>query len=96
MKIKDFYTDASKWTKNAFGRDEKGISVSLDDVDKAQSCCLYGALHRCYLDQKERLHALSKLMCFLKDRDLESLTHFNDHHDRKFEEVKALVEELDI
>lgn len=97
MKIKEFYTDKSKWVQRLFHH-------------RSGACCLVGAMQKCYpVDPVnpgsvgKRLEVESKLRVGIvartkngKDYLVGSLTHWNDAPERTFEDVKALVEELDV
>lgn len=88
MKIKELFTDSSRWTKGALARD---INGEFTDIDHGYSFCLSRAIYKCYPYD-------SKLIIFkIKPKLKEPLiVNWNDAPERTFEEVKALVEELDI
>ena len=91
MKVKELYTDPSKWTKNAFARTKDGTPCYSSNPD-AFSFCLSGAVGFCYIDNlDEQAEAFTKLK-----RKIFSVWNWNDHPDRTFDEVKQLVNELDI
>lgn len=96
MKLKEFYTDESKWTKYTF-------------YNMYGACCLMGALTKCYptsghIGMDMRLDVERKLQKAIIDRSIangtgkivDSIISWNDASERTFEEVKALVEELDV
>ena len=90
MKIRELYTDKSKWTQGAFARDAAGESTR--DLGKAVSFCLLEAINYCY-SPLERPWIYGRLWnrfgyC--------QILAWNDARGRTFEEVKAFVEELDI
>jgi len=91
MKIQELYSnDPSRWTKGSDARDINGATVDVDDVS-AVCWCLLGASARCYgkgrcIEMHDKI--VDKVGC--------CVSHWNDAPGRTFEEVKALVEELDI
>ncbi len=89
MKIKDLLTDESKWTTRYCARNVKGKSV-LARNPEAVCWCLFGALIKCYdhggfFDQEELIK--TKVHDFIA---------WNDAPERTFEDVRKLIEELDI
>lgn len=96
-KIRDLLTDKSKWTQNLYSRDAAGNSVMPSDYLKRTpvSFCLRGAAYWCY-GEGERYNAIDQRLRDEMARRGFSLTKWNDHPQRTFEEVRALVEELDI
>lgn len=93
MKVKELYTDASKWTQRTYAADANGECVSYH-MDSAVCFCLAGAIHRCYPEDNEEKNTVYKKL----NQRLHGLMYidWNDEPGRTFEEVKALVEELDI
>lgn len=97
MKIRELYSDESRWTKNAFARDASGNEVSSRN-STAVCWCVGGAFNKCYptFDNEsidERVRVREKLEAKLGGCVIVS---WNDDPKRTFAEVKALVEELDI
>lgn len=90
MKIKELFLDKSKWTKGALFRNEKGEAVSM--CSKATKYCLAGVIQQCYTNRIERWDIEKKIEkeigCYV--------VSWNDDPERTFEEVKELVERLDI
>lgn len=85
MKVKDLLKDESKWTKGCHARDASGEAVSPRD---GCSWCLLGAVDYCYYPNSEIV--LKKIR-----REVGGFIGiWNDSH--TFEEVRNLIEELDI
>lgn len=87
MKIKELLSGPEKWTQHTYARDKNGRDCSQWSQE-AVCWCLYGAVDKCYeniieIDNKIREKVIS-------------IVDWNDDPNRTFEEVKALVEELDI
>lgn len=90
MKVKDLLTGPDKWTQGWNARDIDGFSKHHDGV-RAVCWCLHGAIWKCYgpLDGRR--------VCDKVEHRLHvPLTHWNDSPNRTFDEVRRLVEELDI
>lgn len=97
MKLKEFYTDKSKWTQDEF-------------YNGRGAYCLLRALQKCYpvalgdgVEGKEkRLEVEDKIRKAILEKNIkrgrfgDSIIGWNDAPERTFEEVKALVEELDV
>jgi len=89
MKIKELLSDKSKWTQKAYARDIHGDALGHGSSQFAVSWCLVGAMEKCYPDFNVVDDIVSKI-----HRKVGGPAIFNDSH--TFEEVKQLVEELDI
>jgi len=91
MKIQELFSnDRSRWTKEVCARDINGAEVNFYD-DSAVCWCLLGASAKCYgIDFEYDIYnkITAKVGCDVSD--------WNDAPGRTFEEVKDLVEELDI
>lgn len=106
MKIRELYTDESRWTKGELARDSNGFYIPLWKIPKGTfpegvSFCLIGALAKCYQDFENRMDAKNKIREAIGDVDSNksvrpSIINYNDAEERTFEEIKALVERLDI
>ena len=90
MKIRELLSDPSKWTQGCFARDVYGgVASRLEDECR---WCLVGALGRCYDDSEfDRVYDLIKAA--VPERQI---VHWNDDPKRTFEDVRKLVEELNI
>lgn len=91
MKIRELYSDKSKWTQHHSARDKDGTPTRCN-LD-AFSFCLYGALEVCYPELSAYILAENKIKAKLESP---FIAVWNDADNRTFEEVKALVAELDI
>lgn len=92
MKIKELLTDESKWTQNAFGRDAEGLACFSGDPD-AVCWCLLGAMTVCYPNSYIRAEIIRKIHKHLLNN---TVFNFNDAPERTFEDIKKLVNDLDI
>lgn len=90
MKIKELLTDSSKWTKGSLAKTETNCYVSPSHT-QAVCWCLLGAIFRCYKETELEISAK-----IFKTLGINSITDWNDSPERTFDEVKALVLELDI
>ena len=90
MKIRELLSDPSKWTQRCFSRNSKGQPSA--PAEQECSWCLVGALGRCYDDSEfDRVYDLIKAA--VPERQI---VHWNDDPKRTFEDVRKLVEELNI
>lgn len=89
-KIKELFSDSSKWTQGEYAKDAKGNMVWVDSP-KAVCWCLEGAVRHCYPPSKW-CETYAKLHNELGGW----ASVWNDNNKRTFEEVKALVEKLDV
>jgi len=87
MKVKEFLTKEN-WTQGYYAKDAAGIYCEWSSV-LAQKFCLLGASFKCYPGQKKTMEGLLDNACG-------EAAVWNDQPGRTFEEVKALVEKLDI
>lgn len=87
MKIRELLSDETKWCKNDVAQDKDGSAISATS-DDACKWCLVGAIDKCYTDSTEDIWL--KIYKYLNM----SIGKFNDSHN--FEDIKNLVEELDI
>ncbi len=99
MKIKDLYSDSSKWTKAAWARNKKG-ETTYSFSPTAYCFCLSAAIGVCYAPE-ERSQISKKIRSYLIEKNPYCLCvygtiDFNDHSQVKFEDIKKMVEELDI
>ena len=93
MKIKELFTDSSKWTKGSLARDKNGDLTSYYSSD-AVCFCLHGAIYKCYEDFGDKSSIITNKI--RKEIKRYSISGWNDAEERTFEEVKNLVEKLDI
>jgi hypothetical protein len=93
MKIKELFSGPEKWTKHAAAEDRLGTPCSPSSPN-ATAFCLLGAISRCYADDEDEERAvMRKLVLEIGNGPI---SWWNDHPDRKFEEVKYLVERLGV
>lgn len=98
MKVKELLADESKWTRYAFARDIHGATCDIFNPS-AVCFCISGAIARCYYGHGEITpeEIIAKTRHHLRQKGiLLSTVDFNDDANTTFEQVKALVEELDI
>lgn len=96
MKVKELYTDDSKWTQRTFVRDSYGNALTSVHDPNASCFCLSGALIKCYPINKELCFAQDRLLEAVRKFKFRSIVAFNDNPLTTFEQVRALVEALDI
>lgn len=88
MKVSELFSSPAKWTKYTWSRDGNGLPVGLSKT--AVCWCLEGALYHCYRASK---------VAYLKptiEAVIGEIHLWNDMPERTFEDVKKLVEQLDI
>lgn len=90
MKMRELFSDASKWCQGWFAKTIGGVLCS-EFSEKAVCWCLSGAIWKCYpgLDSDD---VRRKIV----DTIHTDIPYWNDAKERTFEDVKALVEKLDI
>lgn len=93
MKVKELLSSKSKWTKGATARDSQGSGCYCNSLS-ACCWCLSGAIYHCYPDDDEAnsIHLLVRINL----EGFRGVIDFNDNESTSFEEIKALVNELDI
>lgn len=89
MKVQELLTDESKWNKGCYARNASGNEVSISSTD-ASCWCLSGAIHKCYGDTWD----VHDIIC--KKLNAETVCSWNDAPGRTFNDIKSLIEELDI
>jgi hypothetical protein len=90
MKVRELLDKPEKWTKGWWARDSKGRMVIFDTT--AVSWCLVGAIEECYSYSERRAIDLKVQEALLVSR----IDIWNDAPERTFEDIKDLVEKLDI
>lgn len=103
MKIKDFLDTPEKWTKGNIAKTVEGEPASPHNPE-AVCWCLSGLIVKCYSSPNEDIIPYSKFYK-IRNKITEYLgvtrgsaewIRWNDAPERTFEEVKNLVEKLDI
>lgn len=82
MKIKELLVSEEQWTKGMLTRGHNGV---------AKQWCLLGAIVQCYSDEE-----IKAIAAKIHTEVGPNITGYNDAPERKFSEIKALVEKLDI
>jgi hypothetical protein len=103
VKVRELLTDRSKWTQQVAARNADGLCVSHDSPE-ASCFCLIGALQHCYPDTDIRYKLYDRIADELdKNGSLRYrscpdvlIIRWNDEEKRTFEEVKALIDRLDL
>lgn len=90
MKVRELFTDASKWAKGAEARNSDGLRTQFDSPF-AVSWCLGGALAKCYPNTYPSLRVEVQMQMGIRH-----ISVWNDADNRTFEEVKELVDRLDL
>ncbi len=89
MKVKELLDSPEKWTQRANARDSHNLPVN-PECDHAACWCLIGAIIRCYpLGSSDVVRRVDRNVgCYVNN--------WNDAPERTFDDVKQLVEELNI
>lgn len=99
MKIKELLDTPDKWTQGTCARDTDG-DATYSESPTAVCFCLLGAINKCYpIDEDNGANYEVKDKVKAKVIELSgysSIANWNDVLERKFSDVKKLVEELDI
>lgn len=98
MKVKELLDRPERWTKGAIARRADGCMTSVEDRG-AVCWCLWGAMVHCYgfpIAFGEIIGKTAEHVPAKGEPHQSDVTLWNDQDDRTFEEVKALVDELDI
>jgi len=90
MKLQELFTDPTTWCQRDFAQTSTGISIGPSNPE-ATCWCLAGGIMKCYPTEEYGI-----IRNTLSRRIGGPLLDWNDAPERTFEEVKALVEELDI
>lgn len=93
MKIKNLLTKKN-WIKFDLAQNKDGGSV---DADSSEACkfCLSGAIERVYSDEKDYSRVYIQVMNYI-GMDYFNISDWNDQKERKFSDVKKLVDKLNI
>ena len=91
MKAYELLDKPEKWTQGAFGEDEAGNAVG-SRCPTAVCWCMAGAINRCYGTECDEFHDKVKA----KLGGLISVVTWNDAPSRTWQEVHAILKELDI
>ncbi len=89
MKIRELLSDASKWTQHYLARKANGTPTSEQDP-YAVSWCLVGAVIVCYPQASLSVYEQ------IEKKTGGEMIDWNNAPERTFEDVRKLVEELDI
>jgi hypothetical protein len=89
MKMRELFSDASKWSRGASARNARGLPTEPLEPD-ARSWCLMGAFRRCYPIFDDR----SEIRRAIDDAIGRNWPEWNDAHG--FAGVRALVTRLAI
>lgn len=92
MKLKELFTDASKWTRRAYARNSRGVPQDYHSPE-AVCFCLLGGIYKCYPTEETQFKLFNAIK--LKTGDV-WISTWNDAPSRTFDEVKQLVNDLDI
>jgi hypothetical protein len=98
MKVKELLDSPERWTKGFQARNALG-RPAMANSKQAMCWCLGGAINRCYPTIEHRRVVLDRIFETVPEIVVlhnDSLAEWNDAPERTFEDVRALVEELDI
>ena len=91
MNIQTLLDSPEKWTRGWYARDAEGTACIAED-HKAACWCLLGAIRVCYPDFEERI----AVECQVRQHIGPFVDVWNDAPNRTFEDIRELVETLDI
>ena len=91
MKISELLTDETKWCKMACAKDKDGNLVN-ELSDTAVKWSLHGAIWKCHSDNN-MMKVIIKIHDYMGEK---YLWQWNDAPERTFEDVRKLIEELNI
>ncbi len=93
MKVKELLNSPDKWIQGSFGQNAQGESVGSlgDDV---VCWCLAGAVNKCYYENATS-GQWSEIMGKIQN-EVGNVVKYNDDPRRTFEDIRALIEKLDI
>lgn len=94
MKVRELLDSPEKWTKGGFARTPEGEHVFPNHA-QAVCFCISGAIDFCYSGEK-RYAVYRQLNEKIAAKQWQDIYAWNDAPERTYEEVKALVDELDI
>lgn len=95
MKLKELFTDANKWTQHEMCRDINGKAVGLRNK-RAVSFSLLGGVEKYYLQSKSQRGLFEEVIPKIKSYTKSNIVNWNDDPRRTFEDVRKLVNDLDI
>jgi hypothetical protein len=99
MKVKELFSDISKWTQLVAARDSKGRCCNPTGCE-AVCYCLDGAIAKCYIhDASSHEQVIQLVRDKIPMKQIHPhfrISHWNDEPTTTFADVKRLVEELDI
>ena len=101
MKIKEFYTDESKWSQKCFGRTFQGKEIDeIDDImnlkfSEIKSLCPFAAICRFYPDPRDRVRVESEVKAILRIGD-RTISEWNSKKERTFDEIRILFNYLNV
>jgi len=75
--VLDFLRDPAHWCRGAYGKDKDGNPLTLADVDKAEKCCLQGAIKRFYPNPFDRPKGLLLIRAAIPRE--KTMASFNDN-----------------
>lgn len=91
MKLKEWFDSPDKWCQGAYAKDKDGKSVNFES-DEICSMYLYGAIQKFYESGFER----NRIYTLLGKNIFETILNYNDNPYTRFEDIKKLVNELNI
>lgn len=102
MKIKEFYTDESKWCKEVFGINTLGkIIEDIQEIrdtklSNIRSMSIFAAICKFYTDPRSAVEVEGQIKKLLKIPQDRTISEWESNGERSFEEIKILVEYLNI
>lgn len=103
MKLKEWFTDESKWTKGYYYQNKYGYKTNkieeFEDKAEISACCLLGAVSLYYRYLREYDNVCDKIYNWINTDRLGGrlrIDEYNDSEYTTFNDIKKLVNELDI
>lgn len=92
MKLKNLFKTKKNWIQYDLAEDSHGNSVD-EWAENAVSWCLLGGIRKCY-DSSDPI--IDKIVKELEADSVFDLVDWNNNKNRKFSDIKRLVDKLDI
>ncbi len=92
MKIRELYSDRSRWAQGALAYDKDGKEVCVNNASAA-SYCLVGAMEKCYMNEGYEAYRLIKQKIYENIGPIH-MSLWNDG--TTYEKVMELVTKLDL
>lgn len=98
MLVKELLSDESKWTKHTYARNSVGEAVRASS-DSACSWCVFGAIEKCYPDERlyeDIVHKLDDVVFSLFNDNFSTLAEWQDRPDTTFAMLRQVLERANV